>query len=299
MVCTMSCETLARNAASQASALRAAAGAAGVAPQEATLMTADATKLETWVNSELRVPDISKSVIAQCDKYKLKLAAGAMGLMNIVQSAKGGDKCEDQLTAGAGDGSLDCSKPENTEVVECKCRLNPTLPGCAGGGNANNDPYQNAMSEYSDAEGNVDAGGNVDLSSSPAADANAAFSSADSSGGAGGFPGSGGGAGGIGANGTGKAADGGGGSGKGLNKNILSGYEGGSGGGGGGGGYADNAYADQYKAFMPGGAKDPARDPANVKFAGGQLTGSGGKSNWEKVSERYQANRPKMFVGGP
>lgn len=246
----------------------------------------------------LAMPSELPKQLEQCDKYKLKIASATVGLINIVQSAKGGKNCEDQLAAGAGDGSLDCSKPENAQVIDCMCRTNPTLAGCAGGGAGSNDPYQNLAGDYSESSSSSDS--NVDLSATPAVDTTSAFASESASGGAAGFNGGGGGQGGIAGNGSGKAADGGKGTGKGLNKNILSGYEGGSGGGAGGSaGYSDDGYANQFKAFMPGGDKDPSRNPANAVFAGGQVTGAGSKSNWEKVSERYQANRPSFIQGGP
>lgn len=261
---------------------------------------AAAAKDQATLSTYLALPSQLPAQLEQCDKYKLKIASATVGIINIVQSAKGGKQCSDQLAGNDGATDLDCSKPENAKVVECMCRLNPTLAGCVGGGTgANNNPYQSLTGDgYQNADGETSSG-NIDLSAAPT-DSASGFASSGSDSAGGGFGGpAGGGAGGLGANGTGKAADGGGHGGKPLNKNILSGYEGGSGGGGGGGGYADNAYADQFKQFMPGGDKDPSRNPANALFAGGQVTGNGGKSNWEKVRERYQANRPSLIVGGP
>lgn len=239
-----------------------------------------------------------KPALVVCDTYKLKLAAGATGLLSIIQKSQAAKTCENQLTADSSSGDLDCSKPENAKVVECMCRTNPTLAGCAGGGSGSNDPYQNLAGDYSESSASSDS--NVDLSATPSIDTSSAFASESGSGGAAGFNNGGGGQGGIAGNGSGKAADGSKVSARGLNKNILSGYEGGSGGGkGGSSGYSDDGYANQFKAFMPGGDKDPSRNPANAVFAGGQVTGAGSKSNWEKVSERYQANRPSFIQGGP
>jgi hypothetical protein len=81
-----------------------------------------------------------------------------------------------------------------------------------------------------------------------------------------------------------------------LNTNILSGYDGGGGGGGsrGGGGSSSNKDS-QYNAYLPGGAKDPSRGIASKTFANGEITGSGSKSNWEKVHERYTDNKPTLL----
>lgn len=289
LACTMSCEGLKRDI---EGAIKTLSGRSTTDASAA----ADIKTLNAILAKELAVPGATTtSLLAQCDKYQLKIAAGAMGLVNIIQSAKGGKNCEN-ATASNETSTLDCSKPENAKVVECMCRTNPTLAGCAGAGSGSNDPYQNLAGDYSESSSSSDS--NVDLSATPSIDTTSAFGSADlGSGGAAGFNNGGGGQGGIAGNGSGKAADGGKGTGRGLNKNILSGYEGGSGGGKGGAGYSDDGYANQFKAFMPGGEKDPTRNPANAVFAGGQVTGAGSKSNWEKVSERYQANRPTM-VGG-
>lgn len=298
LACTMSCENLKRDIGAAVLRLQAKAAAYTEAGNTtgASAASTDAKRLGEIAEGELKMPsDPSTSLLAQCDKYQLKIAAGAMGLVNIIQSAKGGKNCEN-ATASNETSTLDCSKPENAKVVECMCRTNPTLAGCAGAGPGSNDPYQNLAGDYSESSSSSDS--NVDLSATPSIDTTSAFGSADlGSGGAAGFNNGGGGQGGIAGNGSGKAADGGKGTGRGLNKNILSGYEGGSGGGKGGAGYSDDGYANQFKAFMPGGEKDPTRNPANAVFAGGQVTGAGSKSNWEKVSERYQANRPTM-VGG-
>ena len=107
--------------------------------------------------------------------------------------------------------------------------------------------------------------------------------------------GGGGGGGGLSGGGNGpaaKAADGK----SGLNANILRGNDGGGGGGGSSGGSRSSA-GSPYDAYLPGGAKDPNRTPAAAAAFKAQVTESGSKSNWEKVTERYQEHKSSLMQG--
>ncbi|MFN7453752.1 MAG: hypothetical protein ACK5RO_03740, partial [Pseudobdellovibrionaceae bacterium] len=78
---------------------------------------------------------------------------------------------------------------------------------------------------------------------------------------------------------------------------IMGGLDGGGGGGGGGGaggggfgGSGNDPSSSAYKAFMPGGAKDPSRSVAAQGAGSNEVTLGGGKSNFQKVRERYSEN---------
>jgi hypothetical protein len=185
-------------------------------------------------------------------------------------------------------------------MATCLCQTNPNSPGCPGynghGIDAQNlTPPGGAPSGTSpDVNAAMPGGGFSD--SIPVAGINGAGAGGASGSGAGAGGGAGGGGfpigGGAGGGTAGKAgsAD----SKKALNTNILGGFDGG-GGGGGGGGSSRTASADPnsaYKAYMPGGA----RDPSSLKALGaGQVTGSGSKSNWEKINERYADTKPTLL----
>ena len=77
-----------------------------------------------------------------------------------------------------------------------------------------------------------------------------------------------------------------------MNANILGGEAGGSGGGGGGGwngGDGDPA----LRKYLPGGERDPSSMAGKAMIK--EVTSQGGKSNWEKVRERYRDNKPTLL----
>jgi hypothetical protein len=79
----------------------------------------------------------------------------------------------------------------------------------------------------------------------------------------------------------------------GLSTNILSG-EGGGGGSGGGGYNGGSDGASGLRQFLPGGKRDPASGLAGTAVSTG-VTAPGGKTNWEKVRDRYRDNNPSLL----
>lgn len=244
--------------------------------------------------------------IALCQKYKLNLTMAGVGLINVISEAGRQRSCEDKTTVldckktpehPDCKSGIDCSIAGNQTDTQCICQRAPNSPGCPG---YNGQPSGIAPNNNTDpgptAETDPDSYGKPNLGpSDPAINAGADGNVAGSTAGAAGAGGGGSGSHGLSGGGTGANKPGGAdGNSKGLNTNILSGYEGGGGGGGrggGSGGRADSA----YNAYLPGGAKDPRRGLASKTFGNGEVTSSGAKSNWEKVSERYKDNKPTLM----
>ncbi|MEN0059187.1 MAG: hypothetical protein AAGB31_10170, partial [Bdellovibrio sp.] len=53
--------------------------------------------------------------------------------------------------------------------------------------------------------------------------------------------------------------------------------------------------SENYKEYMPGGSKDPNRGMLGEQAWKKEVTGQAGKSNWEKVKDRYQDNKSSLL----
>lgn len=230
---------------------------------------------------------------AMCkEKFAQLMAASAAGIASMIAGMMQGNQCEQQ-TAAAASTTVDCTDPSQAQTPTCLCQANPRLQGCdnslqkTGSSTGGSTTFGNTA-----ANGGTKMGDNPNLALPPTApDVSRDPSSASASS----LPGGGGGAnlgGGSGLSG------GGGGSGDGaaqksLDTNILAGTSGGGGGGGGwGGGFGNSNSDEKYRSYLPGGSKDP-------KLGGNawasEVTGQGGKSNWEKVRDRYRDNKPTLI----
>ena len=78
-----------------------------------------------------------------------------------------------------------------------------------------------------------------------------------------------------------------------VNTNILSGEGGGGGGGGGSFGGGSGSSRDALRQYLPGGKRDPAQIAAQAVSK--EVTSQGGKSNWEKITDRYRDNKPSLL----
>ncbi len=221
-----------------------------------------------------------------CTGKYVELGISALGGIAAVVMAMGqADNCEKETEAA----TLDCTKPEQASTPTCLCQANPRLQGCANGlqkvgdaaGAGGIGSTKASTSNADDSGPVIPGGGGLDIERDPAA--------ASSAGATGGGSGSGIGASGLSGNSANAA---GGGKGRtGFDTNIL----GGSGGGGGGGwgkGFSAGSANSKLGAYLPGGAKDP-----NMNGNGGanEVTGQGGKSNWEKVRDRYRDNKTSLL----
>ncbi|WP_373998522.1 hypothetical protein [Bdellovibrio bacteriovorus] len=249
---------------------------------------------------------ISGKVSLCTGKYAQLLASAGSGIMSLANSMKQGQKCDEDTSGSTQPPTTTatteekCKEAANANLPECICLANPRTPGCsnnyekpgessvAGGVGTGSTDKSNISGDRSVAGLG---GGGIPGLDSPTGGASG------SGGDSGGLPGapSGGGAGlggggGISASGDkpSEAAA------KGLDANIL----GGTGGGGGGGGFGSfgGGSGDKYRAYLPGGAKDPSKGVAGQQQAWkNEVTGQGGKSNWEKVKERYRDNKNTLL----
>ncbi|WP_413585722.1 hypothetical protein [Bdellovibrio sp. HCB274] len=240
-------------------------------------------------------------------KYAQLAISAAAGIYGIAQSLKQGESCEeasnaDGATAGTTTTAEKCAVESNANLPECICLKNPMLEGCgstaakasmnasegglsalsSGSSEAGKDGLNASDLAVGGAEQGIDGGARSPSSSAGGVGAPVGGGGANLSGGSG----FGGGA----ASGDEKSGQ------KPLDTNILAGSGGGGGGGGmwGGGGDSDSDKSG-YRSYLPGGAKDPLKMNGGATNASKEVTGQGGKSNWEKVRERYQDNRSSLL----
>lgn len=222
-----------------------------------------------------------------CDSYSAQLTAGAAGVLGLVLQSQAADTCNAKLSPSPT--PVDCSIATNATLAQCICEKTPRAAGCDGYKSTSTTSADHSSANNSTTASKDTEKGGGDFSSGGGGD-NGSLPNGSGSGGGGGLAGGGG-----------KGIDGGLGSAgaaakketaqrTGINTNILGGdYGGGGGSRGGGRSSTDEAMQSQYKNFLPGEKNDPSRNVANDS-ATGPLTGSGGKTNWDKVRERYDDN---------
>lgn len=239
------------------------------------------------------------------EKYANLLTSAVAGIAGLMNSIKQGKECEEESagdTAQAGADPLKekCSDPANAQLPECICLKNPRTPGCS---NAYQKPGElssgGAISTGATDRTNVAAaGGGPDLGPTGGPGMEQREPNSTGSDGGVGAPAGGGGAG-LGGGGL----SGGGAAGgdksenakKGLDTNILAGTGGGGGGGGWGSGGGSSAGNSKYSSYLPGGKNDPNKGMAGSQAWTKEVTGQGGKSNWDKVKERYRDNKSTLL----
>lgn len=264
--------------------------------------------IQTHLDPELNLSGDYKPVarkLETCKNYATQLATATLGAVGIVMSMAQAKNChKDSSHHFAAPTPVDCTIPANKQNnMTCICQDAPRTPGCNTGLDSSvaakgADTLRSAStSDYvpgkatgdkmaiSDGKGSLDLGSKTDGGSSSSPGAPVSGGSAGIDGGSG-LKGS------AGAPGPAQKAAG-------LNTNILGG-EGGSGGGG-GGGWSGGGSEDGLRQYLPGGAKDPTKAGAEtVGMAGSasamkQVTSPTGKSNWEKVRERYRDNKSTLL----
>ena len=221
--------------------------------------------------------------------YSMMVMSAVTGMQQMFSTVQEVSKCEQSLSSGV-DKCLDAEVAKTDR--ECICRFNPRTAGCdssLSSTSASQDLFKMNSAGIDkkkdndigplDSSSNTDAGGGSAVGSSASAAAGAP------TGGGGGFGASGG--------GSGSSGDGGAsGSGAPLNAKIINGF---SGGGGGAFGSRSSASSDAYRAYLPGGKKDPALNVGGQELWKKEVTGQGGKSNWDKVRDRYRDNRSSLI----
>jgi hypothetical protein len=235
-----------------------------------------------------------------CSNFKNQITSSVVGVVGVLRSLGQANKCSDEQAATANPYAtptpLDCTLAANKPLPECICKAAPRTAGCSSGldsqATARSADALGAASIGSASAGSAAAptitAGTGDTMAVPPGSESAASTGpgAPVSGGSamdGGSAGNSGGPGGAAQRGGSR-----------LNPNILSGEGGGGGGGGGGwGGHASGADSGLRK-YLPGGEKDPTAMAGAVKPK--DVTSPDGKSNWQKVRDRYMDNKP-TFLG--
>lgn len=244
------------------------------------------------------------------EKYAQLLISAGSGIASLAKSMSEGQDCSDKTKGDTSQPQLanlnlaeKCKDPKNATLPECICEANPRTPGCA-----------NALQKQGEGNNGVNQlsaiGG--DKLNSKEADRGVAGLGSDSGlpqidhrnvnpdgGGAAGAPvgggsaGLGGGAGSSGVPGSGNGES----QGSGLDLDRYgTGFSGGGGGAGRyGNGDGSGSGSGKYRAYLPGGAKDPSKGLAGQQAWRNEVTGQGGKSNFEKISERYRDNKNTLL----
>jgi len=235
---------------------------------------------------------LTKNSLKICGSYSVSVESAIGGVVLALTGMKQAQNCKEK-TAATNDGDQ-CTDPKNPAYNQkgCMCTRNE-LPAAECQNQVIGQSASKAPKIQTGGKVILDKDGNPVPEFSPAEKADPL---ADTDSGSGGLPGapsgSGGGASASGGGGGG-AQDGFAGGGRRLNTNILGGGSGGSGGGAGfgsGPGYGEDA---SLKAYKPGGDKDPSRTIASQLAK--EVTGQGGRSNWEKVKSRYIDNTGKLL----
>lgn len=282
----------------------AASSAQPIQPSQQAALQAEKSKLNSAIDQEKNASD--KTSVAgkekTCADKNAKTMASAMDGIGKMLQALAGAMAANGATAPTNlptvAGAADCNVPDMTtgqlpQTPECVCARNPRAGGCdqaaqAAGSSSSMAGLGSDASTSTTAPVSLPTGeGSPELGAAAARD-----SSGTTPGGAAGGAGVGGGGGGFGGGGpgTGSGADGR----KGLDANILGGAGGGSGSGGSsgwGGGVAD----DKYRDYLPGGKRDPASMSAAAAAWNREVSGGGGKSNWDKIKERYRDAKPTFL----
>lgn len=243
-----------------------------------------------------------KAKVCQGKYAQLALSAVA-GIASMAKSLAQSSKC-DQDTNGTSSTSTTttntdvCSIAANAQLPECICAANPRLPGCNNtlqkSGQSTTAALQAVSSPNAGTTSSTGGLTSADLASTGTDTSTGSNPAGDAPGGVGAPVGGGGGAlSGGGGTGSGTAADGGDVK-KALNTNILGGAGGGGGGGSWGVGSGSGSSSAQYRPYLPGGDKDPNK-AAGAQAWTKEVTGQGGKSNWEKVKDRYRDNNGTLI----
>ncbi|MEK2645791.1 hypothetical protein [Bdellovibrio sp. BCCA] len=240
--------------------------------------------------------------------YVNMVASAVTGIASMIDSMKQASACEEAsrgtASVAAADMCSDSTKAKTEECVcrnpnspECICIKNPRTAGCA------NTLQKSALTDSSGIKTGATDKNNLQAKSEGPGLSNTpngidGFRNPSSSDGGGGSLPAGSSAGLSGGAGGGSGAAPGGHDGankKSLNSNVLDGASGGGGGGRFGSSFSSGSSSSQYRAYLPGGAKDPNKGVGGQEAWVKEVTGSGGKSNWEKVKNRYQDNKNTLL----
>lgn len=254
------------------------------------------TQLVAAINKELAVGTLGTVAGKgeRCAREYGKLAISALaGAAQLVNSAKQAEQCKKETEAtaqAAADAPLDCKDAKNASMPECICELNPRNPGCSNGlsksASGFDSPFDGRLPTSESSPDTtigdikpIDTGGGLGIDGKPSAGASGAAAAGGGSGGS--FGGGGG------SDGSAAAAGAGG-------EQYPAGYSMDASGGGGGGGWNSGTGSEEnLEKFLPGGKEDPNAMAGN-EFPS-DVTTESGKSNWDKVRDRYSDNKRSLM----
>jgi hypothetical protein len=281
--------------AAAANAAAPGSGANLITVAEALAKTKDpiAEKVKTEMGN---ASDTISSNLQTCSGFDKQLASAAIGIISIVKSMGESNQCNKATTVPTPTPAVNCALPENKTLTLCICQTNERAVGCGSGLNTSaNAKNANPMAPTSLMSASTVSGKEPALPGGNAGEEPIAGSDSKGTGSGGGTGAPAGGGAGMDAGGLGASAPATANqkAGSRLNSNILAGEGGGGGGGGGWGGGEESSTDPALRKYLPGGEKDPkgVAGQASIK----QVTSEGGKSNWEKVRERYRENKPTLL----
>lgn len=262
------------------------AAATPAATDKALLAEKDKIKYNALTKEAAVRMQASELAIAHCAEYELSTESAVMGGIAALKGVMTAKNCESQMNASM---TLDCTSANSPmyNSKNCKC----------GRGELSMAECQNINISASTIKPPQ-----VSVGKSAVSGAEAGNLAPSTDGGPGGVPGDGlaasgvagapieGGGGGQmgGAGGQGGGAQDGANNPRRMNANVLGGFGGGGGSGMGGTGPGYGETDPKLKAYAPGGDKDPNRTIASQLAK--EVTAQGGRSNWEKVKNRYRDN---------
>jgi hypothetical protein len=273
----------------------------GADPSCAVSLASMKSSLNSAISAELESSDelsVAGKASVCNSKYAALGASALAGVAGLLGAFKQGDACEQATAASTPvlDTTPKCAIEANATLPECICEKNPRSAGCtnsfeklSGTPGANSVGIGTTDKSNSINSASAGLGGDSGMEI-PQGERSTASDSSLAGAPQGSNPGLSGSSGGSGVSGASKEGSGGG---SGLNTNILSGTGGGGGGSWGRGGGSSGGSG--YREYLPGGKQDPAKAMAGQQAWTKEVTGQGGKSNFDKVKERYQDNRNTLL----
>lgn len=324
MMCKSSCGEFVTTSETAVAKLAAcpSAALAGVDPasqaKEKGFCAKDATSIQA-------VMPIGSDMLKTCSSFTFNLVAAGAGLISTLQMLQKSQSCSD-LTSAVDctnpmnsflpqcqtNKTIDCSLAENASTVTCICQINPLATGCPGapaagdsgtpldgsgktGGSTSSSLYKTGASLNTGTTYGQGADYSPDMlsgktdESSNLVKGSAGGSGVSSGGSAGGASSNAKQVGPTGKGGVDMASDG-----SNLNTNVLAGYEGGGGGGRGGSGSSKKSSSSSLSNYLPGAKQDPNKNKVDTSLSQG-ISGAGGKTNFQKVNDRYRENRTSLM----
>lgn len=231
-----------------------------------------------------------KQRMAACKGYMNNVQSASMGILSAMQNAAKSKECEKKAQSTP-DAGVDCTLEKYANNQKCICEKNPRMVGC--GNTETNQASAYGATSTPITNTTTAGGGSITNSTEPTARKPGAADAAGDVGGA---------QAGAAAGGGGTNMDGGGGGSRGDSRGgapgsvrrLNTGIYGGEGGGGGGGMGGGRAPAEKAKESL---VNDPKfREAREKELLRAQIGLPAGKSNWDKVRERYSKQKGTLLA---